>query len=427
MRSRRSALSLFALPPSVLRPSPRSLPALSLFVGMSTWACAGGEASTGVPGVDLENRVVRVGIINDLSGPAATIGREMQTGLEVLYEQINAGGSGLLPEGWTVDWVTRDHGYNPQQSVQMYNEIGEDVLYLALSMGTAMTLPLHPMLTRDQMLAIPASLSSRTGQNEHTPVLTPTYRTEAMRAVDWAVEQAGTDVRLGIVYQQDDYGEDALEGFEAEADFHGAEIVSAQPIAPGQADFTAIVSALRSAGARYVMATVLPSATGPLLGTAAQLGYEPVWMGSGPAWLDAFFDPEVIPPEVFATYHAVTSPPFWGEDVPGMAAFLEAFEAHEGDADPDFYILIGYIFGAVGIEAVRRAIEAGDVSRSGLLDALHTIRDWDVNGLSVPIDLSTVPYDASRMVRVTRPIMDRRTWEVVSDYAAPRSDAEGGA
>jgi ABC-type branched-subunit amino acid transport system substrate-binding protein len=230
-------------------------------------SCAGGESEAGgTPGIDLENQVVHVGIINDLSGPAASIGRPLQTGLEILYREINAGGSGLLPEGWTVEWVTRDHGYNPQQSVQMYNEISEDVLYLALSMGSSMTLPLHPMLTRDHMMAIPASLSSRTAQNEHTPVITPTYRTEGMRAVDWAVEQRGPEVKLGIVYQQDDYGADALEGFEVEAEFQGVEIVSAQAVAPGQADYTAIVTALQSAGAEYVMVGILPSGTGPFWG-----------------------------------------------------------------------------------------------------------------------------------------------------------------
>ena len=43
-------------------------------------------------------------------------GRQIQTGYEILYRRVNAGGSGLLPDGWTVEWVTRDHGYNPQKA-----------------------------------------------------------------------------------------------------------------------------------------------------------------------------------------------------------------------------------------------------------------------------------------------------------------------
>jgi ABC-type branched-subunit amino acid transport system substrate-binding protein len=374
----------------------------------------------------MDAKVVRVGIINDLSGPAAAIGRPIQLGYEILYNQINAGGSGLLPEGWTVEWLTRDHGYNPQQAVQLYNEISEDVLFLGMTFGTPTTLPLHPMLDRDRMLAFPVSLSSRTGTNQYTPPPTATYRTEAMRAVDWAVEQAGASVKIGIVYQQDDYGEDAVEGLEVEAEFHGVEIVSRQAIAPGQGDFTAVVSALQSAGAEYVMLGILPSATGPLLGTAAQLGYQPMWLGNGPAWLDAFFNPEVIPAAVFENYRGVTSPPIWGEDVPGMPAFLEAYEAYgASEMEPDWYITMGYIFASLGIEVFRRAVESGDVTRDGLMNALHSIDGWDVNGLYQPISLTSAPYDAGRLVRVLRPLMSERTWEVVSDLAAPQSDSDG--
>ncbi len=400
-----------------------------LLVGLVACGGDGGEGDAGgaqIRGVDMDAKVVRIGLINDLSGPAAAIGRPMQLGYEILYNQVNAEGSGLLPDGWTIEWLTRDHGYNPQQAVQLYNEISEDVLFLGMSFGTPTTLPLHPMLDRDRMLATPASLSSRTGRNEYTPPPTATYRTEAMRAVDWAVEQAGPAVKIGIVYQQDDYGEDAVEGLEVEAEFHGVEIVSRQAIAPGQGDFTAVVSALQSAGAEYVMLGILPSATGPLLGTAAQLGYQPMWLGNGPAWLDAFFNPEVIPAAVFENYRAVTSPPIWGEDVPGMAAFLEAYEAYgASEMEPDSYIIAGYLFASLGIETFRRAVEAGDVTRDGLMAALQTIDGWDINGLYPPISLTSVPYDATRRVRVLRPLMAERTWEVVSDYAAPQSDAGG--
>jgi ABC-type branched-subunit amino acid transport system substrate-binding protein len=406
-----------------MRPFSRAPRRLVLTLLLTAIGCAS-EDSESARGVDVESRVLRIGLLNDLSGPAAGIGRPNQVGFEVFYEALNAGGSGWLPDGWTVEYVTRDHGYNPQQAVQLYNEIGADVLFLGMTFGTPTTLPLHPMLSRDRMLAIPVSLSSRTGHNAYTPPITPTYRTEAMRAVDWAVERAGAAVKLGIVYQQDDFGQDALEGFEVEAGFHGAEIVSKQAIAPGQADFTAVVSALQTAGAQYVMLGILPSATAPLLGTAAQLGFQPVWMGNTPAWLDRFFDPAVIPPAVFANFYLVSSLPYWGEDVPGMAAFLDAYERFgAAKMPPDSYILFGYMTAAVGVEVFRRALEAGDVTPDGLITALHGLQDWDLNGLAQPISLTGPPYDAGRRTRVLRPVMAERTWQVVSDYAAPESDA----
>ena len=86
-----------------------------------------------------------------------------------------------------------------------------------------------------------------------------------------------------VVYQQDDYGQDGLEGWRSAAQFHGIEIVSELAVAPGQSDFTAIVSTLRANDANFILITALPSSVSPLLGTAAQLEYAPTWIGNTPS------------------------------------------------------------------------------------------------------------------------------------------------
>ena len=67
-------------------------------------------------GVDLTKKVIKVGALNAESGPAAPLGKPFALGKRIMAAQVNAGG--LLPEGWTVEMVERDHGYNPQKSVQ---------------------------------------------------------------------------------------------------------------------------------------------------------------------------------------------------------------------------------------------------------------------------------------------------------------------
>ena len=140
-------------------------------------ACGGGGNGSGSSGgiaadigVDLEEKVLYLGALNDESGPAVAIGRIYAAGPRILAARVNTGGSGLLPEGWTIELVERDHGYNPQRSVQAYNEIRDRVLYLTTSFGTPNTLPLRPLLERDQMVAIPASLSSLMTENQYTPM-----------------------------------------------------------------------------------------------------------------------------------------------------------------------------------------------------------------------------------------------------------------
>lgn len=380
-------------------------------------------------GVDLEGKVVRIGALNDESGPAAVIGKPFAAGKRLLAARINAGGSGLLPDGWTVELIERDHQYNPQNSVQAYNEIQDQILFIGTSFGTPNTLPLRPMLERDGVVAFPASLSSAMAEHKHTPPLGPSYSIEAQRAMDFVVDLAGgaDKVKAGIVYQDDDYGKDGLAGWKKAAEAHGVAIVSEQTVAPGQKDVTAVVTGLKKDGATHVLLTTLPSATGPIVGTAAQLRFGPVWVGSTPAWIDAFFNPKVIPSQVFGTYYQANGMPFWGEDVPGMSDFTAAWDKHGAElGNPDFYVLLSYVQGLVQIEAANQAIEGHDVTRAGYMKALRSISGWDAGGLIQPVSLTADPYVTGTRTRVLKPDFENKSWTVEAPYAEPKGKAAGG-
>ncbi len=413
--------------------------AAALIAGAALLACGGGEpapqpeppkAPVLKTGKGVEGRTIRIGALNDESGPAAAIGKPYAAGKRLLAAVVNAGGSGILPDGWKVELVEKDHGYNPQNAVQAYNAIRDRILFIGTSFGTPNTLPLRPMLERDHVVAFPASLSSQMAENAWTPPLGPSYKLEAMRAMDFAVAHYGgaDQVKAGIVYQQDDYGADGLAGWKEAAAALGVEVVAEQTVAPGQKDMAAVVTGLKAAGANAVLLTTLPSATGPILGTALQLGYSPIWIGNTPSWIDGFFSPEVIPPQVFEKFYWVQGLPYWGEKVRGMDAFEAAWNQHGASlADrPDFYILVSYIQGLVQLEAARRAIEQGDITRDGYVKALRSIKGWDAGGMIQPIDLSTFPYVTGTRTRILQPDLANRTWKEVAPYAEPTTWKRGG-
>ncbi|MCB9543449.1 MAG: ABC transporter substrate-binding protein [Myxococcales bacterium] len=379
-------------------------------------------------GVDLTARKITIGSLDDESGPGAAIGKPFAIGKKILVAQVNAGGAGLLPDGWTLAQESRDHGYDPGKAQQAYSAIKDDILFIATSFGTPNTLPLRPFLEADGLVAFPASLSSQMAEHAHTPPIGAPYSYEVMRAVDHIVDTAGATpeakaaIKLGIVYDQTDYGKDGLAGLQKAAAFHGLTLAADRAIKPGQKDFTAEIGALQSAGATHVILTVLPSSTGPLLGTAAALGYAPAWYGNTPAWIDAFFAHPKLPPAVFAHYHWAGGLPYWGEQLPGMDKFIAAYEAHGKDlARPDFYILLSYVQGLVALEAARRAIEQGDITRAGYMKALRTIKDFDGGGLLQPVDLTRFPYVTGTRIRILKPDFDNKTWTPVADYAEPRA------
>ncbi len=374
-------------------------------------------------GVDLDEQVLRIGTLNDESGPAAQIGEPFAIGKRMLVEQVNAGDLDILPEGWTVELVERDHGYNPQESVQAFQEIADDVLYFATSFGTPPTLPLVDDARERGITLFPASLESGMAEHEYTPPIGSPYKVEAHQAVDWAVEDAGDDLAFAIIYQGDDYGQDGLEGVREAAEHHGIDIVAEVEVAPGEPDVTGPITQVSEAGATHVLLTTLPSATGPILGTAAGQEFFPVWLGNTPAWIDAFFNEEVLPSAVYQNFRWVTGLTLWGDDVPGMEDFLAAYEQYGSDLHPpDFYLIASYAQGLLGLEAFARALDAGDVTRDGYHEALRSIEGYDAGGLfPEDIDLDEVPYATTTDTRVLAPGEDLESWEVLRDFSTPDS------
>jgi ABC-type branched-subunit amino acid transport system substrate-binding protein len=284
-------------------------------------------------------------------------------------------------------------------------------------------LPLRPFLEKETLVAFPASLSSQMAEFQFTPPAGPSYVVEAMRAVDWMVASGGdkAKIKAGILYDQTDYGTDGLAGVKKAAEGHGITLAVERAVKPGQKDFTAEVAELKKAGATHVYLAILPSSTGPVLGTAAKLTYQPTWVGATPSWIDAFFAHPKLPAPVFAKFYWVTGLPFWGEQVGGMDKFLAAFEKYGKplNARPDSYILMSYLQGRIALEAARRAIEGGDATRQGYVAALKSMKGYDAAGLMQPVDFSALPYVTSTKTRILAPDFTKTTWRVEAEYAVP--------
>lgn len=394
-------------------------------VAVAVLVACGQEEPRTAPGIDADAKILTVGALNDESGPVAAIGKPWAVGKRILARHVNDGGSGLLAEGWKVALVERDHGYDAQRAAQQLDDIRSDVLFLGHAFGTPITLALRARLRRDDLVAYPASLTSRLAEFAWTPPLGPSYRLEAMRALDWAVDTGGgaATVRAGLVYQLDDYGNDSRDGWIRAADAQAVTRVAEEGYATDHKEFTRIVISLKHSGATHVLLATVPSATGPILAAAAELDYRPVWIGNSPSWSDRFFDPTVIPPAVFARYHWLTAFAVWGEDVPFMKGFLAAYDKYGRDAfAPDMNILWSYGQGMVALEVASRMIAAGDLSRAGYMKALHALDRYDVQGaLAEPLDFSKLPYVAGTKTRVMQPDFARRGWKVVAPHARPRA------
>jgi hypothetical protein len=138
---------------------------------------------------------------------------------------------------------------------------------------------------------------------------------------------------------------------------------------------------LRNARCDAVILGSLPGVTGKVLGAGAQLGFEPRWIAQSPAWHSTLLD---SPLRDYYTRHLWLMSPGteWGDPMAaGMAEMIEAIAEFDPNQKPDFYASTGYVLGMTARGLLEEAIARGDLSRTGLLQAMVSLKTIPYQGL----------------------------------------------
>ena len=159
--------------------------------------------------------------------------------------------------------------------------------------------------------------------------------------------------------------------------------------------FTAQVSAMKQAGAKYVILTAIPTAAAAIIGTAAQLNYFPHWILNSPAWANGLLG---VSPQFTGllqqTVWVVAQGATWGDtSKPGMAAMLSDIQKYAPDQKPDGYFEFGYTEAKVTAAILKKAIENKDLTRAGLLKAFNSLGAVDLGGLYPAAHYGSAPND----------------------------------
>jgi len=356
---------------------------------------SGTSSSSGIKagvGVDLTNKTLTLGILTPLSGPVADpIGKPLTRGIEVFFKSVNDHG-GI--DGFKVNLVEKDSQYSPQIQVQQYSLIHNQVLMLAESLGTPTTFAIKDQASADHMLVSAATLSSALAREKYLILLGTPYRLQVENAFDYVVNKLGVkNPATGIIYQNDDYGQDGLTGYTEAISAYQLHDVGKASFTVGAADFTAQVSQLKAAGAKYVFLTSIPTDTAKIIGTAHALGYDPQWILQSPAFSPLLL---AVPPLVplLSKAWVMGQGATWGDtSKPGMKALLDDVAKYAPDQKPDGFFEFGYTESKITYAILKTAIENNDLTRDGLLTAFESLKNLDLGGLLPPVTYGTATND----------------------------------
>src|SRR6266568_6121684 len=344
------------------------------------------------PGVDVTNKTITLGILSPYSGPVADpIGKPLARGVKVFFDSVNASGG---VDGYKVKFLEEDTQYSPQLEVQHYNEIHTKVAMIADSLGTPTTFAIKDLATADHMLVSAATLSSALAREKYLILLGTPYRLQVENAFDYVVNKLGVkNPATGIIYQNDDYGQDGLTGYTEAVSAYQLHDAGKASFTVGDTDFTAQVSQVKAAGAKYVFLTSTPTDTAKIIGTAHALGYDPQWILQSPAFSPLLLAvPALVP--LLSKAWIVSQGAAWGDtSKPGMKALLDDVAKYAPDQKPDGFFEFGYTESKITYAILKKAIENNDLTRDGLLTAFDSLKNVDLGGLLPPVTYGTAPND----------------------------------
>lgn len=348
-------------------------------------ASSGGGSTGGLKagvGVDTSKKTITLGILTPLSGPvAAPIGKPLTRGIEVYFDALNAAG-GI--NGYKINLLEKDSKYDTQEQVVQYNAIRNQVLMLAESLGTPTTFAIKDLATQDKMLVAAATLSSNLAREQYLVMLGTPYRLQVENAFDYVVNKLNDKApKTGIIYQNDDYGQDGLTGYKESITAYGLTDVGQKSFNAGDKDVSAQVLALKTAGAKYVFLTSTPTDTATIIGTAAQAGFFPQWIFQSPAFSTLLLGvPALVP--LLSKAWVVGQGATWGDtSKSGMKQMLDDISKYATNPaqGPDGFFEFGYTEAWIVAAILKKAMANNDLTREGLYKAYQQIGTIDLGGL----------------------------------------------
>lgn len=342
----------------------------------------GGEAGAPANSAGFDGTTIRLGVLSPLSGPIAVIGQPLTEGNKVWFDHLNSQGG--VAGKYKVELVQEDTQYQPDVTVQQYNKVKNDVVAFTQVLGTAPTLAVLPLLKSDRMIAAPASLDAFWVREQNLLPVGAPYQIQAINAMDHYLGEGGgsPQSRICTMIQDDVYGEAGQQGIDFAAERMGFTVANTQKFKVGTENYSGQIGALARAGCEMVFLTATPTDAGKIWGTAAQARFAPQWYAQSPSYVGALAKSAVAP--YMRQYVTIASEGTeWGDtSVPGMKDMIDRVEQYAPQQQPDYYFAFGYNQARAMTALLEKAVERGDLSRDGILQASQELGTVSFDGLT---------------------------------------------
>ena len=220
---------------------------------------------------------IKIGNTNPYSGPASaygTIGKAIGAYFKMVNEQGGVNGR-------KVNFISYDDGYSPPKTVEMARRLVEQdqVLFVFQTLGTPCNTAIHKYMNMSKVPQLHVATGATKWNDPKNFPWTmgwqPNYQTEG-RIYAQHILQTKPDAKIGILYQNDDYGKDYVKGLKDGLGDKMKMIVAEVSYEVTDPTVDSQIVQLQSSGANVFFNVTTPKFAAQAVRKAYDIGWKPV-------------------------------------------------------------------------------------------------------------------------------------------------------
>ncbi len=359
---------------------------------------------------------IKIGNIMPYSGPASAYGVIGRT--EAAYfRKINAEG-GI--NGRKINFISYDDAYSPPKTVEQARKLVEsdEVLMIFGPLGTPSNTAIQKYMNvkRVPQLFVQTGATKWNDPQNYPWTIgwQPNYQNETRIYAKYILREK-PDARIGVLYQNDDYGKDYLKGLkDGLGDKAASMIVAEDAYEVAETTIDTHIVKMKAMKVDVFIDITTPKFAAQAIRKAAEIGWKPMhFLNSVATSIGAVIKPagfENAQDIISVAYLMDPSDPQWNDD-PGMKAFDAFLVKYFPDANrADNFIVSGYNVAQTLVQVLRQC--GDDLTRENIMKQAANLRDFKTDNLLPGITINTSATDFAPIKQVQFRRLKGDRWEL---------------
>ena len=354
---------------------------------------------------------ITIGSIQDLSGPAVSLGKQARLGMMLRVDEINEQG-GI--NGRKLKIIVEDSGYDPKKAFLAAQKlVNQDKIFMMVGhIGTAHNLAAMPVqFEKNVVNFFPLTAAREMYEPLHKLkyAFSVTYFDQIRKTAPKLVKEKGIK-KVCTLYQDDEFGLEVMRGGEAGLKSIGMDYTEKTSYKRGATDFSSQVAKMKAAGCEMVVLGTIARETIGSIGESRKTGFNPVFLASNAAYNDAIH--KLGGKAMDGLYSSMTAQnPYLDDSSQPIRFWANKFKTKFNE-DPSVFSVYGYLIVDTFAKVAEKAGQNLTTdSFAKVMDTMST--PPDIFG-SPSTSFSPTKHMGSDAARLSQ-IVDGK-WKVVSEY-----------